>query len=387
MEDTTKEEVKKTDEKKAETKNQHYVPQFYQRFFSADAKQKTIGAYAIKQRKYIPTAPIKNQSSGDYFYSDNQKIEDVLGKMEEMAAVVIKQIIANPKIILSKKDWYTLYAFTFMQIGRTLDRANFLQETANASAKALLKKYVEAKRNTPEASEVELLTDEVLDAVKINLNKPAMFSLGQHAAMVNTCIDLKMKVLVNRTRTPFITSDNPACMYSMFLERVGDATYALGSKGLMFYLPINSELAILYYDSMCYKVGDKKKTYVELTQSSDIDNLNKLSACYANEMLYCLNGTISSYDLEKLVILREKFRPEERVETIEGIKHNGGEIVGTITNSIYCKLNLTFVKELPASKAITTQNYHPLHDRLRPIAYIKDELIAKPKHVDSVEPS
>ncbi len=61
--------------KLAETKNQHYVPQFYQRFFSADANYKTIGAYVIDKRKYIPNAPIKKQSSGDYFYSSNQKLK------------------------------------------------------------------------------------------------------------------------------------------------------------------------------------------------------------------------------------------------------------------------------------------------------------------------
>ena len=91
------------EEKKAETKNQHYVPQFYQRFFSSDQNHKTIGAYAIKQRKYIPMAPIKNQSSGDYFYSDNQKIEDALGRMEALASEVINKIISDPKAVLSSR--------------------------------------------------------------------------------------------------------------------------------------------------------------------------------------------------------------------------------------------------------------------------------------------
>ena len=40
--------------------------QFYQRFFSANEKNKTIGIYFIVQRKYISKAPIKNQSIGDY---------------------------------------------------------------------------------------------------------------------------------------------------------------------------------------------------------------------------------------------------------------------------------------------------------------------------------
>lgn len=361
--------------KKAETKNQHYVPQFYQRFFSSDPNHKTIGAYIIKQRKYIPMAPIKNQSSGDYIYSDNQKIEDALGKMEVLASEVIKKIISDPKAVLSSKDWYTIYSFTFMQIGRTLDRANFLQESTEVSLKMVLKKYVEAKRNSDDAAEVELLTDQVMDAISINLPKPALLSLGNHAMLVNTCIDLKMKVLINQTKVPFITSDNPACMYSMFLERVGDPTYALGSKGLMFYLPFTTNLALMFYDPMCYKLGDKKKSYVEITQKADIENLNKLSACYANEMLYCLNGSISSYDLEKLADMHDKFRPTNRANAISGIKHGNGEIVGTITNSIYCKLALQFVKELPASKAITAKNYETFLDRLRPIAYIKDELI------------
>ena len=33
-----KKTVQKADAKKAETKNQHYVPQFYQRYFSIDGK-------------------------------------------------------------------------------------------------------------------------------------------------------------------------------------------------------------------------------------------------------------------------------------------------------------------------------------------------------------
>lgn len=366
-------------DKKAETKNQHYVPQFYQRMFSGDVNHKTIGAYIISSRKYIPAAPIKNQSSGDYFYSDNQKIEDALGKMEELASEVIKKIKTNPKCRLSTREEYILYCFTFIQIGRTLDRANFIQESVNQVAKTMLKKYVELKRTTDEAAEVECITDEIVDTIKVNLNKPAMFSLGQHVQLINTCIDLKLKVIINNTRMPFVTSDNPACMYSMFLERVGEPIYALGSKGLIFYIPLSSDIALLFYDSLCYKVGDRKKSYVEITQQEDAVQLNHLSACYANEVLYCLDGSISKYELEKLVDIHDKYRPLQRVQSVEGVKHPNGEIIGTVTKSIYCHLKLSFVKEPPLVKAITKNSYNPSRDRLRPIAYIKDDLIIKPK--------
>ncbi len=134
--------------KLATTKNQHYVPQFYQRFFSADKDHKTIGAYIIDQRKYISRAPIKNQSSGDYFYSTNQKIEDSLGKIEELASAVIQQIHENPENKLSKKAEYTLYVFTLIQIGRTLDRVNFIQESVNELIVSIFKDYIDIEKKT-----------------------------------------------------------------------------------------------------------------------------------------------------------------------------------------------------------------------------------------------
>ena len=93
-------------EKKGETKNQHYVPQFYQRYFSID--NKNIGAYVISCGKNILSAPIKTQSSGDYFYSENMEIEHALGGMEGLAKGVIDKIIANPKGHLTKEEQYTL---------------------------------------------------------------------------------------------------------------------------------------------------------------------------------------------------------------------------------------------------------------------------------------
>lgn len=354
--------------KLAETKNQHYVPQFYQRFFSADENQKTIGAYVIGKRKYIPKAPIKNQSSGDYFYSTNPKIEEALCGIEVLASKVISQIITNPKDKLSKEDWASLYVFTFIQIGRTQDRVNFMQESTGKMAKMLLKKYIEVERNSEREDEIKMLTDEVIDSVVIGLSEPGLFSLGNHAQIINTCVDLKMKILINQTGVPFISSDNPASMYSMFMERVGENTYAFGSKGLMFYMSLSKDIAVMYYDSQCYKMGDKKKDYVEVIQKEDVENLNILASCYANNVLYCLDGSIGINVLENYSNIRDKFRPKERVETVDGLRTNQGEIVGTFTNSIYCKLKLSFVTELSKSKAITKENYNPYKDRLRPIA-------------------
>lgn len=365
------------DAKKGETKNQHYVPQFYQRNFSVDGK--TIGAYILDKGKAVEQAPIKHQSSEDYFYSENMKIEGALSEMEGLASTIIDKILADPKVTLSKEERYTIYSFVMIQIGRTLAQANLLQETADKAARLMLKKIVAAKRNSVDASEVEGITDEIIDSVSINLKEPGLFALGNQAQIVNTCIDLECKALINNTRIPFITSDNPACMYDTFLERMNEFTYALGSRGLQIYFPLSDKIALFYYDSKCYKLGDRKKKYVEINDENDIWELNKLSACSANKVIYYKAGTVSKPELLCLGEQVMRFKPENQVETFEGFKSENSEIIGTQRRSMFCQLKLNFVKELPAFKAKTKESYNWNTDRLREIAYYKDEIVKRSK--------
>ena len=272
------------EEKKGETKNQHYVPQFYQRNFSSNGK--TIGAFIVDKDKSIPQASIKHQASADYFYSENMNIEGALGDMEELASGVISEVIANPKVKLTDEKAFTLYTFTMIQLGRTLAQANLIQENYSKMAKMMMRKYVEAKRQSADAEEVAILTDEVLDSFEVNVNQPGLQALGTQAQISNLCIDLKMKVLINTTDLAFITSDNPVCMYDSYFERLENINYALASRGLFMYFPLSDKIAVMFYDDRCYKMGDKKKSYVELNQLEDIKELNKLTACNSNKVIF-----------------------------------------------------------------------------------------------------
>ena len=360
------------EQKKAATKNQHYVPQFYQRNFSSDGK--TIGTYLLDQKKYIPSAAIKHQSSADYFYSPNMKIEEALGALEKLASVAINKVIDNPKVKLPQNDAVALYVFTMLQIGRTPAFVKKMEENANKMGMMMLRKYIEAMRKTDRAEEVEDLTDDVLDAVSLKLNQPGKFAVSTIASMMDTCMDLvpNAKILINQTKTSFITSDNPACLYDQHFERIGNVDYALGSCGLQMYLPITPSLAILYYDSDCYKLGDRKKHYVELTQGQDVHQLNRLVACTADEVLYCENGKSNLSDLENYSNAHDKFHLDETVQTFETAKTETSEIIGAHEVSMFCKLKLSFVKELPLYKAKTDQNFDYNKDRFRKSVYLLD---------------
>ena len=52
-----------------------------------------------------------------------------------------------------------------------------IQENFSKMAKMMLRKYIEAKRQSADAEEIELITDEVLDNVEVNVNQPGFHSL------------------------------------------------------------------------------------------------------------------------------------------------------------------------------------------------------------------
>ena len=360
------------DDKKAATKNQHYVPQFYQRNFSTDGK--TIGSYLIRQHKYVPQAAIKHQSSGDYFYSPNMKIEEALGALERLASIAINKIIAEPTNKLPQNDAVALYVFTMLQVGRTPAFVKKMEENANKMGMMMFKKYIEAMRKTDRSSEVEDLTDDVLDAVSLKLNEPGKFAVSTISSMMDTCMDMvpNAKLLINSTKKPFITSDNPACLYDQHFERLGNIDYALGSSGLQIYIPLSPSFAMFYYDGECYKAGMRKRHYIEVKQEVDVEQLNKLVACTADEVLYCFNGKTSISDLESLTIAHDRYYLEESVHTFETMKTETSEIIGAHSVSMFCKLQLSFIKELPTNKAITSQTFNYNKNRFRKSVYLFD---------------
>ena len=364
-----------TQQKKGETKNQHYVPQFYQRNFSND--DKNIGAYVLEKSKYIPTAPIKTQSSGDYFYSDNMKIEKTLGSIEGMANVVIKKILEAPLEKLSKEDEYTLYVFTMLQAGRTNFQVGLIKESANLFVRNTLKKIIELKRKFGDADEVADITDDIIDRVELKFDSIGMMALGTQAQLVNTCIDLKYKIIINNTDKTFITSDNPAVIYDLFMQRMKQI-YALGSRGLMIYLPLSPNIAVLYYDSQCYKVGDRKKTYVVLNSVKDVDELNKLIVVKASNVVYCRPDDYSAYQIGKFCDSAMKYRLPDKVAGYpEMVSKDGNPIIGSYHIPLFCNLSLSFMKELPKYSIVKPNQYNPAIHRLREIAYHRDDFILK----------
>ena len=52
----------------AEHKNQHFVPQFYLRFFRHSDSEKLVGTFRLRRGPFVPRVSINTHACDDYFY-------------------------------------------------------------------------------------------------------------------------------------------------------------------------------------------------------------------------------------------------------------------------------------------------------------------------------
>lgn len=80
----------------ADKENQHFVPQYYFRFFSKD--QKSVSLLRIINGTVVETAPIKGQASKSYFYG-GAAVERQITEIESSFIASLKKFGAK-KIFL-----------------------------------------------------------------------------------------------------------------------------------------------------------------------------------------------------------------------------------------------------------------------------------------------
>lgn len=251
------------------TKIQHYVPQFFQRYFSYNGNKKTIGVFNVNSEFYRANTAIRTNSYDDYLYGKSGKLETWLGELETKSAPIFRAMWENEKIPQYMKQ-------------EQLDMLHFLiiLDLRNPVRFNTLNNFEELVKNTKsKISGGNVPTDLVTVFKELQTERGKIKSLISAVRIVPDMIDLHYKLLKNTTKNPFIISDNPLIMYNQFLEQrkwniVSQRGY--GSKGLQMFLPVNDMYMLVVYDAELYKVGNKKEKVVEIDDVSSIDQLNVL---------------------------------------------------------------------------------------------------------------
>jgi hypothetical protein len=327
-------------------KSQHYVPQFYLRYFSLDNNKKNINLFNLESQKYIVGASIRHQSCKDYFYGKDGAIESSLGQLESRSEEVFSNMIRNnihPSYRTKEHD--VILAFTFFLHLRTVESAETQNEMLDRFVKQIVSKDPKIKDH--------------LDSFRAVYDNPTGAALQMMSSWYPILMDLAYKIILNCTERPFITSDHPVVLYNQFLEsrRTIVSNTGLASKGLQVFFPISPKHLLLFYDKDTYKVHGMFHRPVPLRNVADIDSINGIQSLNATANLY-FNGAVGDSYIRKLV---EQFAPFKRksratVKEFDGRRTPDGHMTSfllTYKEDIKCNLALDFVRLTKEAKQFT----------------------------------
>jgi hypothetical protein len=253
----------------------HFVPQFYLRRFALDEKQRRIGMYIISSDEFVSSSSIRDQAQQFKLYGSDQT-EKVLSELEGDVSVIIGRMIEwleVPKF--HSKEHFGLILYILIQHHRTPTAGDELKE----STELMVKKIAECDPTL--APHANFIGVEWPDVTRESLR---LAVLSHHLMM-----DLRYKLLVNRTGVPFITSDHPVVFYNQFAERKRKPGSATGtaSKGLQVIFPLSPACCLLLYDYAVYKVGGRSTSSVQIPATADdVSALNLLQVMNAGNHLF-----------------------------------------------------------------------------------------------------
>lgn len=236
-------------------KNQHFVPRCHLRPFTLDSKNAAINVFNLERKKLITNAPVKNQCSGDYFYGQDQRLEDAIQSLESGYAQALRSLM-NDSRLLSEENQEAFKFFWIFQHMRT-----------EAAAKSMVAM----------ADSFKGLAEEESKSWSLSIKQAVQMACRSYVDSMHEIDDLKFCILKNKTPIPFITSDNPAVltnMWRLIKNRSPGRSFGIGSAGLITILPLSPRLLFLGYDGDVYSVPNERGI-VEVKSSRDAIALNR----------------------------------------------------------------------------------------------------------------
>ena len=274
-------------------RKQHYIPKFQLRYFSNNGKQ--IGVYSIASSQFIRKAAIRDQGKKKFYYGNDGKLENILSNLESGISKAFKSIVASKTTPAkgSEEHLIILAHIAFSDIRNPIS-IELYKGMPNSLNTALNEEYSENENSVviPE----------------INHSKAIKLSFGMIEPIIETIADLNFKVIVNKTNTPFITSDNPVTKYNLLFEMLSIKHLNTGyaTKGLMLFFPLNPEIAMMFYDRESYKIGNRKDKTLDLLNEEEINQLNMLQLLNSYKCIY-FNEQIEEVYVNQLHEKSKKF--------------------------------------------------------------------------------
>ncbi len=263
-------------------KRQHYVPQFYLRFFSDD--DKTVAIFLFQKRLYRSRVPIKSILYKPDLYDNDDSKERAISQLESKWNASLKRIVADfsgdftndEKSKIAESDLFNLYSFICFTHMRTHQQISALTFQSETFIHDMQDRFPEI--SSAEIDEFNPLLDPYFEADT---------ALRSGVSMLPYFIDLVPVFLQNRTSQSFITSDAPIVPFNPFFEHINYlGNSGLGNCGLQVYCPLSSKLAVLLYDPDIYKFKNTDHPIIQPIESpKDVRTLNGLIVSHSYETI------------------------------------------------------------------------------------------------------
>ena len=275
----------------ASNKNQHFVPRCYLRAFSQGGAGVVINLFNLDRRRSIPCAPMKGQCSKNYFYGEDLRIEKALQRIEGSYALMLAEIV-QPAYRLTDNHRQQLKNFWCLQHLRT---------------EAVSKRAV--------AASSDMLNDIDLqdESYRLTMRESVEMSIGMVPEVARGINDLKLCLVRNLTKVPFVTSDDPAISANRWYQqdvRTRDTAPGLGSAGVLLFLPLTPTILCLLYDGSVYSV-QQRDGWATVDNADDIVAFNEHQYLAAFSNVYFENWN-EHHDISDAFALVADRRPAAR---------------------------------------------------------------------------
>lgn len=259
-------------------KKQHYVPQFLLRNWSND--EASIKTYIINKDLIIPISSISSQAQEQYFYGEDQEIEEILNTLETETAPIIAKLKTGI-LELSSEEKRTLIYFIAMQNVRTPNAIQQTNDGITAMTKNLLSHEKHFKGKT-----------DIINSFEVSFTNPALQQLRLFLQSFLMYADLKMCLLKANNENSFVIGQDPILTLNPYLveKKWGGSKRGIGLKGVVIILPISYLYSLCFYDSETYHII-KSKGIVELSET-DIDLLNNYQFLKTDTAIYFYNESL-----------------------------------------------------------------------------------------------
>lgn len=225
---------------------QHYVPQMYLRNFATIIikKKKNIALvsfYLFDQNLLKSDISVESICAEDYFYDKDNHIEHMLSEKEGAWANCFSEIISNKDEELSDGHKRLIKEFAIFQYMRTLGANEHLKEMSRELYYTLLH---EEFPDYPESIVKDIIHKKIDESITPNIH------IEMTSKLEIEIDDLELKVIKNKTKEPFITSDVPVIVTNAFANNGGGG---LSNIGVVLFFPISEWHMIVIYDGKLYK--------------------------------------------------------------------------------------------------------------------------------------